>query len=269
MAVPVRVTVPSLAMTTLAYDFSESAPADAGQPPVVLLHAGVCDRRMWDHQWDTLRTTGHRVLRLDLPGFGDSPLPAGAFNSPEIIHDLLDELGLDRVSLVGASFGGKIATEIAARWPKLVGTLVLVCAGGDAEPNDAMRAFGAREDALLEAGDVDAAVALNVDTWLGPLAGPEARDRVTAMQRRAFDVQMPAGPEVSMRAVEYDVAAITARTLAISGDHDFAPFAEVADTITAAVPGTVRLRLDWAGHLPSIEDPERFDPILTDFLANR
>ena len=70
--------------------------------------------------------------------------------------------------MVGASYGGKVALEIAARWPQQVTALALVCAGMPGhEPTDALRGFWQREGELIEAGDIAGAVELNVATWLG------------------------------------------------------------------------------------------------------
>ncbi|MFB8277666.1 alpha/beta fold hydrolase [Nocardia colli] len=54
-------------------------------PPVVLLHAGVCDRRMWAPQWTTLTDAGYRLVRCDFRGFGDAPVPPHPYNDAEDI----------------------------------------------------------------------------------------------------------------------------------------------------------------------------------------
>ncbi len=62
---------------------------------VVLLHSGVCDRRMWDPQWPAL-TERFRVVRPDLRGFGESPLGPGRFSHTDDVDALLDHLDVDR-----------------------------------------------------------------------------------------------------------------------------------------------------------------------------
>jgi 3-oxoadipate enol-lactonase len=61
-------------------------------------------------------------------------------------------------------------------------------------------------------------------------------------------------------------AAITARTLVLSGDLDLPDFTGIGDELARRVPGASRVRLEWAGHLPSLEDPGRFNPLLLGFL---
>src|SRR5215207_6322075 len=98
----------------LTHDVAGSGPA------VVLLHSSVCDRRMWDPQWRTLLDAGYQVVRCDFRGHGQSPAPTEPFNAADDVRELLDELGIERAAVVGASFGGRVAQEIAARWPARV-----------------------------------------------------------------------------------------------------------------------------------------------------
>ena len=245
----------------LAHDLEGSGPT------VVLLHSSVCDRRMWEPQWGPLLAAGYQVLRADFRGYGDSPVPAEPFNNAVDVRDLLDAYAVSEAILVGSSFGGRIAQEVASRWPERVSVLALLCAARRLHPPTAdVTAFSEREDELIAARDLDAAVALNVATFLGPKADDATRDLVARMQRHAFEVQL-AAPEVESRNQDYDLTAITARTLVVNGKHDLDYFTEIADHLAATIPGARRTVLDWAGHLPSLEDPLLLNPLLLEFLA--
>ncbi|MEV4949117.1 alpha/beta hydrolase [Streptomyces sp. NPDC053755] len=251
---------------TLLHDVAGSGPS-----AVLLVHSGVCDRRMWDAQFDALADAGHRVVRCDLRGFGETPLEA-PHTHMEDLRDLLDTLGIERTALVASSFGGAVALELAARHPQRVSALALLCPNSpDHEPSDELRAWGGRENALLRAGDIDAAVALNVDTWLGPDAGDEARELVRVMQRRAFDLQLPAPQEFAPTDPEVgtpELAAIGAPCLVVSGAHDIADFRALAARLAGLLPAARLVELDWAGHLPALERPEETNKLLVDFLAS-
>ncbi|MFI7543341.1 alpha/beta fold hydrolase [Actinoplanes sp. NPDC049599] len=236
-------------------------------PTVVLLHSTVCDRRMWDPQIPALVAAGHRVVRCDFRGFGDTPVPDRPSSDADDVVALLDALGAPRVALVGASGGGRVALEIAAGRPERVTALALLCtAVAGHEAGAELRAVGAREDALLEAGDVAGATELNVRTWVGPAADEQTRDKVRRMQRHAFDVQLAAAEEFPPVRTEPDPSAITARTLLVSGRHDLTDFREIAAGLARRIPGARHVELDWAGHLPSLERPEAVNPLLVDFL---
>ncbi|MFJ5706200.1 alpha/beta fold hydrolase [Streptomyces sp. NPDC093105] len=245
--------------------------AGTGTQTVVLLHSGVCDRRMWEGQFHALAAAGHHVVRCDLRGFGETPLDAPHVHADDV-RDLLDHLGVERSVLVGSSFGGEVALEVAVRHPERVAALALLCAAAPVE-HDAgpeLRAFFGQEDALLEAGDVDAATALNVDLWCGPDAGPEARALVHAMQRRAFELQLAAPDEHGAQpsgVTQGDLEGITVPALVVTGAHDVPDFRVIAEKTAALLPDARRVELDWAGHLPSLERPEETLALLTDFLS--
>ncbi|HET6693186.1 MAG TPA: alpha/beta fold hydrolase, partial [Pedococcus sp.] len=241
-------------MTTLpAYD------DEGGGPAVVLLHAGVADRRMWDTQAAVLRSS-RRVVRPDLRGFGETPMPPGEFSFADDVVALLDALEIQQAALVAASMGGPVALEIAATWPERVSSLVLLCSDfRGLEPPEDVTSFGDEEDELLEGGDIDGAVELNVRTWLGPEASAGAAELVRQMQRHAFEVQLAADEQdPPPQPVRRDVtpSAIAAPTLVVSGAHDLAHFQRIAHHLAASIPRANHRHLDWAGHLPSLERPD-------------
>jgi 3-oxoadipate enol-lactonase len=246
---------------TLAHDVTGEGPA------VLLLHSTVVDRRMWDPQIPALTGAGFRPIRCDLPGYGDTPLPTGLYNDADDVLALLDDLGADRFAIIGASGGGVVGQEIAARFPHRVTALILLCtAMPGLDPGPELRSLWEREGALLEAGDIDGAVDLNVAGWVGPEATDQTRSSVRAMQRHVFDVQMAVAEEPPQTRYEYSLADVTARTLLITGAHDLPDFRGVADHLASVLPSAARLDLPWAGHLPSMERPDLLNPILLDFL---
>ncbi|MFF1477500.1 alpha/beta fold hydrolase [Streptomyces sp. NPDC058301] len=246
---------------TLSHDVAGSGPA------VLLLHSTVCDRRMWDPQVPALVGAGYQVVRCDLRGFGETPVPDRPYSNADDVIALLDELGIERTALIGSSGGGRVALEIAARHPGRVTALALLCTAlVGHEPGAELRAFGDREDELIEAGDIAGATDLNVEAWVGPEADGAAREKVRLMQRHAFDVQLAAEEEFGQIRVEADLSAITAPTLLVSGDHDFADFRHIAIHLSGVLADARHLELPWAGHLPSLESPDKVNPVLVDFL---
>ncbi|GAB3444990.1 alpha/beta hydrolase [Phycicoccus ginsengisoli] len=242
---------------------------DGDGPAVLLLHSGVCDRGMWEPLLPAL-TPGYRVVRPDLRGFGDTPLPAEAYADADDLAALLDSLGIPEAAVVGSSYGGRVAMELATRHPARVSSLVLLCpAHRGVDPDEELRALGAEEDRLLEAGDVDGAVQLNVRTFLGPDADEATADRVARMQRRAFEVQLAADaldPGPQPERVEVDPSGLAVPTLVVSGALDLTHFREVAAVLAAQVPGAEHVELPWAGHLPSLERPDAVAGLLLEAL---
>jgi 3-oxoadipate enol-lactonase len=239
--------------------------------PVVLLHSGVADRRMWQPQIPAL---GHRfrVISPDLRGFGDSPLPAEPYADADDVAELLDHLGVADAAVVGSSMGGRVALELATRHPDRVNSLVLLCpAYRGVPPSAAAGAVDAVENRLLEAGDLAGAVRLNVDTWLGPEAAADVRDQLTAMQRRAFEVQLAAArqdPAPAKRDVGVDPAKVGVPTVIVTGGLDLDHFQTVAEVLAGEIEGAELVRLPWAAHLPSMERPDAIVALLLDVLRH-
>lgn len=235
----------------------------------MLLHSGVADRRMW-HDLVPALARDHRVIAPDLRGFGDSQLPGGRYADADDVAALLDELGIAAATVVGSSLGGQIALELATAHHGRVSALVLLCSAlQGAERTEAAVAFAEEEDRLLEAGDVDGAVALNVRTWLGPDASDEARALVSEMQRHAFDVQLAAeaaSPAPEPRAVAVTPAEIAVPTVVITGGRDLDHFQAVGRLLASEIPGAELVHLPWAGHLPALERPEAVRDLLVDVL---
>ncbi|MFD9902867.1 alpha/beta fold hydrolase [Streptomyces sp. NPDC059063] len=249
---------------TLSHDVAGDGPA------LVLLHSGVCDRRMWDAQWAALIDAGYRLVRCDFRGFGETPAPDRPHSDAEDVLALLDSLGIGQAALVGSSFGGHVALEIAARWPDRISALALLCSALPGhEPSAELTALGEREEALIEAGDIVGATELMVDSWLGPDADETVREAVRRMQRHAFDVQVSAAEEFDSIEAEFDLAAVRAPCLALSGAHDLADFRQIAARLPDLLASADHVELPWAGHLPSLERPSAVTDLLIGFLKDR
>ena len=245
-------------------------------PPVVLLHAGVSDSRLWEPQLDSF-TRSHTVLRVDLPGFGNSPLETNPVSFRGAVRDAMDAEGIDRAALVGVSLGGNTALELALDSPERVTALVLVGAGlPDHDWSKEVRSFFDAEEEALERGDLDAAVDANLRTWLaGPRRAledidPAQRELVGEMQKQAFRQQK--GHE-DVRMLRLDppesewLAEVKVPTLVVTGDEDVADIHRIADRLAIGIPGAERATIAAAAHLPSLERPEEFDRIVLGFLA--
>ena len=255
----------------LAYD-------DEGQgPPLLLLHAGIADRTMWDDVVPMLKDR-FRVIRFDLRGYGETPLPDGPFVYAADAAELLKALGIERAHLVGVSMGGHVALDLAIARPEMVDRLVLVGAGIDGWEHDAsLAASWQEEEAAFERGDLDEAAWINVRTWLdGPTRGegdvPKAlRRRVFEMQRAAFDQENPAATggwlTPSRRERLGDVTAPTPRP----GGGRSTSGTSVGSRASSRrrSPGALFEELSAAAHLPPLERPEAFARTLIGFLGER
>jgi pimeloyl-ACP methyl ester carboxylesterase len=93
--------------------------------PLVLVHAGIADSRMWEGQLPAFADR-YRVIRHDMRGFGMTAMVEGPFSHHEDLRALLDSLDVERAHLVGCSMGGGAVLDFALEYPQSIGNLVLV-----------------------------------------------------------------------------------------------------------------------------------------------
>lgn len=261
----------------IAYERVRPDAASPGEPPVVLLHAGIADRRMWDPLWPALAAE-RDVVRLDLPGFGESETrPSGALSPVDDVLDTLDALEIGRCHLVGASFGAGVAVEVALTRPELVGSLLLSAPGGSliAEPAPDLQEFIEAEDSALERSDLDGAVEANLVWWVdGPQrdadeVDPKLRELVGRMQRRAFELTAE-WDDVDERELDPPaldrLAEIRVPTLVLVGALDLRAIHVTAQRLTEGIAGARHVEWPDVAHLPSMERPDDFLALLRDWL---
>jgi len=247
----------------------------AGEP-LLLIHAGVADSRMWEAQWE-LFAAQYQVIRYDMRGFGRTEVTAGStFTGHDDAAALLRHLGVERAAVVGISFGGMIALDLALAYPELVRALVLGAPSVDGEPpSQTLRQFGREEAALLERGDLDGATELNLRTWVdGPQRGPGevnalVREQVRVMQRAAFELVLPEGfdqegldPPAAQRLAE-----VAAPTLVLVGDLDLPDKVQSAQRLAEAIPGAQHTLIPGVAHMLNMERPGEFNRLVLTFLA--
>lgn len=260
-------------MLTLADDLGHLSYVVAGDgPPVVLVHAGVADHRMWDALVPALAAR-HTVIRYDLRGFGESAPPTGPFGETDDLRRLLDHLGHERVRLVGASWGGRVAVDFALSHPGRVASLALLAPPWPGYHWSAdMVAYDEAETAALAAGDLDAAVRINLDMWL---RGPARRwedvaaglaDRLRGPIRTSLVNQDIRG-ERSQGVATGDIAVISVPTLVGIGRLDVADFQDIARRYASEIPDATLVEFATAAHLIALDAPAELISILGPFLA--
>lgn len=238
-------------------------PATGTADPLVLVHAGVADARMWEPIVPALAAT-RRVVRFDMRGFGQSRSWRGAFSPAGDLAALLDALAIPRAHVAGASFGGLVALELAATAPGRVASLVLLAAAlPDIEESAELLAFAEAEEAAIAVGKLDDAVEINVRMWASRSA-PEVQELVADMQRDAFALLLREGaeskeldPPVSARLGEVAVPATIAY-----GDRDVDDFVQIAWRLHAELPGATLHEIAGAGHLLALDRPDEVTQLI-------
>ena len=249
--------------------------------PVVFLHAGVTDRRMWTAAMDALvaSRTPYRAIAYDRRGFGGSEPVDEPWSQLGDLAAVLDAIAPGAPAiLVGCSQGGRIAIDFALAHPARVRALALVAPAVSGAP--AVKRFPAPIPALMAAldradadGDLDRVNALEAHAWLdGPLSaegrvGGAARALFLDMNGRAL--RAPArGAEAEPPPAWPRIERIAVPVLVAWGDLDFPHLVERCGELVRRLPDARALELPGTAHLPPLEAPERFGPALVAFCAS-
>jgi pimeloyl-ACP methyl ester carboxylesterase len=253
--------------------------------PIVFVHGLSGSWPNWLEQIPVLATR-HRVLALDLPGFGHSPMPAGEISIPgygRLLDKLLQERDIDAAAVVGNSMGGFIGAELAAAFPQRVERLVLVSAAGISTYGDPRVARSAptlrRLERIIAAGaawtasksDTVARRARLRNATLNLVVRHPSRlsAALAAEQLRGAGT---AGFLPALQAIlEYDLrerlANIACPTLIVWGENDRLISVRDADIFADLIPNSRKVIFADTGHMAMLERPSAFNSLLEEFLS--
>jgi pimeloyl-ACP methyl ester carboxylesterase len=250
----------------------------AGEP-IVLLHGFPSSSHLWT-KVVSLLPDGHRVVVLDLLGFGRSDRPLGRDVSirghAERTVAVLDQLGINFACVVGHDVGGGVAQSMAVRWPQRVSRLCLVdSVAFDGWPTREVRVARAtlpltrhlpatwvlsvlRGDLLRGYTEGDEG-AHSIDLYVKPFSTPEGRDALVE-HLQALD----AG---ETEALASRLAALVQPAAVVWGAHDpFLP-ATLARRLQETIPGATLDVIPEARHFTPEEAPERVARAIGELLA--
>ncbi|GLZ48774.1 hydrolase [Actinomycetospora sp. NBRC 106375] len=245
-------------------------------PPVVLLHAGALDHRLWTPQVAELARS-RRVVALDLRGHGWSPTPDVPFRHVDDVVALLRALDTGPATLVGISLGARTAVDVALEAPELVDRLVVSGAGaGEPDFRDpGILDLFTRWARAEQERDPDAWVEIFLRLGFGPdraLADidPAVVDPVREMARTTLRRHVPDGPPVPPTPVadaREQASALAVPVLAVVGELDWPDHRRLARELAAEAPDGGVVAIPGAAHYPNLEQPEAFIALLREQLA--
>ena len=228
---------------------------------VVVLHG-------WGGRIESMRpvidclSRSFRTIALDLPGFGESPVPTGVWGTADyavFVRDVLTSLGVERAHFVGHSYGAKTSLYLAATHPGLVDKLVLQASSGLRSP-PSMRARVKR-------------MASKAARSAGRFGDPGARLRDAVYERIQSSDYRDAGEmrPILVKVVNEDLSDLLPRvrssTLLIWGSNDDALPLNHAQTMERNIPDAGLVVFEGAGHFAYLDEPDRFCVVVRQFLG--
>ena len=260
---------------TVAYSDTGVPSARPDAPTVVFGHGLLFSGWMFSAQIAALRDA-YRCVTIDWRGQGDSPPAEDGYDMDALTGDasaLIEHLGVAPVHYVGLSMGGFVGQRLAARRPGLVRSLVLLDTSAEAEDPSA-----ARKDRLL--ANIFRVFGLGpvrrptMKLIFGPtfLADPGSEPTVAEWVRQISQCDRGALRRAVLAvanrtAVTSEIAAITAPTLVIVGEHDTATPPERSRVITGAIGGARLEIVPNSGHSSTIEQPDAVTSLIRSFIT--
>ncbi len=249
-------------------------------PPLLFVHGLGGSWTNWLENIPYFART-HRVVAVDLPGFGASPRPRSDISITSYakgLDELCDALEIERTAVVGNSMGGFIGAELTLAFPTRVEKLVLVSAAGISSESQrreplltatkrtefAAAWFAARSDALVHRPRLRRLLAQHVvrhpERLPAPLTAELVRGAGTAGFVDALDALL--GYEIRER-----LGRIECPTLIVWGRSDWIVPPRDAKEFERLIPRSRRVMFDETGHVPMLERPARFNSVVEEFLA--
>jgi len=227
------------------------------------------DTHLWDLALPTLAAK-YSVVRFDMPGHGQSPVPADSYTLEEIADALVakaDELGVEKFDYAGVSVSGAIALELAHKYPERIKHSVVVCSaaymGGPEGWEERISQVSSSGTASL--------VPMLPARWFSDdfiAKSPEAVKKVLNMVVATDDASYIKTCEALGN---YDarpfLAGITVPVLAVSGEIDPGAPVSAGTFIAEHVPGASLVEIPGASHIAVVESPLEMAKNITDFLS--
>lgn len=252
---------------------------DERAPVMILIHGFISATLVWNEVFLPLAESGFRVIAVDLPGYGYSDKPAdGRYTIAAQAHavlSLMDRLGIEKATIVGASYGAAVAATIALDYPESVDRLVLI---GAVSNDDAKNKLLLRVASLPIIGDITTPLFLG-SRWI-------LRRRMEAMYRRtglAFDERMfearhhllaSANTHRAMirsirrwsaNRISREAQQIRQPTMLVWGElDDHVPLSD-GFRLRDAMPNARLIVFRKCGHLPQAEHPQKFVEVVSEF----
>jgi non-heme chloroperoxidase len=249
-------------------------------PPIVFIHGFTGSYLSWEHQFSGPLAGEFRLIAFDFRGHGasDKPLEAENYTDSalwaEDLAAVIRTKNLDRPVLVGWSYGGYVMADyVRAFGEEAIGGLVFVGAVTKAGTEEAQSFLG---EELLEVfgGVLSPDVKTRIESTRAAVrlftAQPVSRDAFEVMLGSAMMVPPEVRLALLSRELDNDdvLASIGVPTLVIHGDNDRVVRLSSAKHIAEVVPGAIFHAYEGIGHAPFLEDPERFNRDLAEFVRS-
>jgi pimeloyl-ACP methyl ester carboxylesterase len=250
--------------------------------PLVFIHAGFLDCRMWDEQFNLFSKEGFWSIRYDTRGSGKSERPKKSFDDALDLKDLLESIVAKnrKVAIIGLSNGGSIAIDFALKFPSKVKCLVLVAptvngyeyADANEEKLDkAMETEWSKWEEAIKNGRLADAVEIHLHIMASSL-NEETKTRISKIALENYGIfkdpidhlRTKMDPPAFKRLTE-----IKMPTLLVWGDKDYPGQISLAERVQSFIPGSKKILIHGADHLVNLSQSEVFNRVILNYLRTQ
>jgi pimeloyl-ACP methyl ester carboxylesterase len=235
-------------------------------PAIVFIHGAFLDRRQWNREFDRFKG-GFTVVRYDQRAHGESAVPPEPASPVDDLFALLDELKIQRATLVGLSSGSRIALDAALANPDRVERLVMAGPAISGYVPKERPAFAVELGAALKAGDYKKATGILLETPV--YATPEPARALVRSMLTANEHMWTLDPKLirpELKAAMDRLFEVRTPTLVLLGDKDTADSYEQAKVLESRIRGAMLVTVSGGGHLLNLTSPDEFERALREFL---
>ena len=240
--------------------------------PIILIHAGVTDSRMWNYQIDDL-SKRYKVIRFDQRGFGKSSIPEKNYNPIQDILTLMDSCQITKAHIVGISLGALQAIDLAIEYPDRVKTLIVSGASfPDWQlPKDVIDRHVEFTQYVMENGPDSAVKRMLTDSfWSKSIPDNKYKEsrqlfeQILKENKNSFTInwqlrELPTGLVNSLEQIDCPV-------LMFRPENDMASIMPIADTIAENISNIKIVEIGDASHLLNMEKPVEFNRTIIEFI---
>lgn len=238
--------------------------------PLILIHGGNMDRRMWDDQF-TFFAKNYKVVRYDVRGFGKSDKQVKPFAHHQDLFDLMTFLKIEKAYFVGLSMGGGIATDFTLTHPEMVKALVLACPGivgfqfsPEAQAYTIATIEAARDESFAKATEMW----LKSVYMIPAMENPKLQNKLRNMALDNAGIWLKNFIwERDLKPLAWErLSEMQTKTLIIIGDRDSKDLLKLVDEANAKIKNSEKIVIKGVGHMPNMENSEGFNESVSNFL---
>jgi 3-oxoadipate enol-lactonase len=262
--------MPTIQINGCQYYYEEHG---SGEETILFSHGLLWSGHLFHKQVDFLKDR-YRIITYDHRGQGKSEVTPSGYDMDQLYEDtaqLIEQLQLGKVHIIGLSMGGFVAMRLAARRPDLVRSAILMETSAQEEPNvfkynmlvGVVRLFGIKSVTSRVMKIMFGQKFLN-----DPARKEEKRYWANQLNQNKKTIIRAVNGVIQRKGIEEELANIQCPTLIIVGTQDVATEPDKSEFIHAHIPNSQLVYIDGGGHTSSIEEPEQCNAAITSFLAS-